>query len=415
MGVCFDPDTSTGRIPTTTLGLSFAVAASSAFPPLFPPIRIDNKVLMCDQQEFSEAEYLTDGGVYDNLGINKLLALQAGGADLDLVIISDAGGNFDWALDRPYTSIFSRNVRASDLLMRRISLLQIGQLELRPDHVHRISIGRVVPPYDDVTPRDPGTQRALRNIRTDLDAFSHPEAHALIAHGYAVARQTLLDAGVVGDAAPYSWKGLALIARPKPWGNEQARSSQARKARLWSSQDWVTWVTTCIVALYCCLPILLFRVQQLKLHNVQTDKDNISTFVDMLDPKVRLDLMANVSGSIEMPTPHQELGRTFRCSGVVTGLQPGLDLWLAVEKGDGIWPKESRLVPGPDNKWTANVFEDGGLGRFSISLFVADPGASKRIQDWLDDGARTGSYGPMKNPPGTARRIARVDELSVIR
>jgi len=419
-GVSFDRDTSTCRISTTTLHLSLAVAASSAFPALFPPIRIDNKVLMCDRSEFSEAEYLTDGGVYDNLGINKLLALETGGNDLDLMIISDAGGNFDWALDRPYTSFLPRNVRASDLLMRRVSLLQIKQLEFGPDHVHRIRIGRVVPPYEGLSARDPGTQRALRNIRTDLDAFSHTEAHALIAHGYAVARQTLLEAGVVGDDAPYSWIGLELIARPsvKPWGDEAARSSQARKARLWSSRDWVTWATTCIVALYCCLPMLLFLVQHLKLRNLQTRNANISKFVNRLDPNVRLDLMAKVSGSIEIPTQNEKVGKTFRCAGVITGLEPGLDLWLAVEKGDGIWPKEGRLVPGPDNTWTTNVFEEGRFeegrsDRFSIALYVADPGASKRIQDWLDEGARTRSYEPMKNLQG-ARRIARIDNLSVI-
>jgi hypothetical protein len=27
---------------------------------------------------------------------------------------------------------------------------------------------------------------------------------------------------------------------------------------------------------------------------------------------------------------------------VVTGLQPGLSLWLAVEAGDFLWPKEGR-------------------------------------------------------------------------
>ena len=123
---------------------------------------------MCDQHEFPLAEYLTDGGVYDNLGVNKLLALQAERHDLDLLIISDAGGNFDWALDRSYTNMFSRNIRASDLLMRRVSVLQYGHLDLGPDFVRRIHIGKVVSQDDDVTAPDPGTQPALRNIRTDL-------------------------------------------------------------------------------------------------------------------------------------------------------------------------------------------------------------------------------------------------------
>ena len=33
-----------------------------------------------------------------------MLNLQAEAQDVDLVIVSDAGGNFDWAVGRPYTS-----------------------------------------------------------------------------------------------------------------------------------------------------------------------------------------------------------------------------------------------------------------------------------------------------------------------
>lgn len=128
-----------------------------------------------------------------------------------------------------------------------------------------------------------------------------------------------------------------------------------------------------------------------------------------------------VTGSIEKPTPDQNVGQTIQCSGVVTGLQPGLSLWLAVEKGASVWPKEGRPVPGPDNTWTASLFEDGkqtkeppGSNKFSIALFVADQEASKRIQTWLDEGNRTRSYDEMKDLRG-ARRIARIDGLSVVR
>jgi hypothetical protein len=128
-----------------------------------------------------------------------------------------------------------------------------------------------------------------------------------------------------------------------------------------------------------------------------------------------------VTGSIEKPTPDQNVGKTIQCSGVVTGLQPGLSLWLAVEKGASVYPKEGRPVPGPDNKWTASIFEDGKLttgppdsNKFSIALFVADQEANKRIQTWLDDGNRTRSYDDMKDLRG-ARRIARIDGLSVVR
>ena len=46
-----------------------------------------------------------------------------------------------------------------------------------------------------------------------------------------------------------------------------------------------------------------------------------------------------VTGSISNPQPDETVRRTFKCSGVVTGMQPGLSLWLAVEVGDLVWPR----------------------------------------------------------------------------
>jgi len=72
--------------------IAFAVAASSAFPPLFPPVEISHRTLMCGQKDFPKAHCLTDGGVYDNLGINRVLEKTAGSK---LLLVSDAEGDFD--------------------------------------------------------------------------------------------------------------------------------------------------------------------------------------------------------------------------------------------------------------------------------------------------------------------------------
>jgi predicted acylesterase/phospholipase RssA len=60
--------------PIEALGLrvAYVVAASSAFPPLFPPVEISHLTLSCDRYEFGDDQCLTDGGVYDNLGIGGL-------------------------------------------------------------------------------------------------------------------------------------------------------------------------------------------------------------------------------------------------------------------------------------------------------------------------------------------------------
>src|SRR5262249_31637483 len=108
--------------------IAFAVAASSAFPPLFPPIEISNETLFCNKRRFPYSHYLTDGGVYDNLGIDKLSWFQKTTPELDLFIASDAQGIFDSELDTRFTFTVGRNVRASDLLMTRVSSMQIERL-----------------------------------------------------------------------------------------------------------------------------------------------------------------------------------------------------------------------------------------------------------------------------------------------
>ena len=121
----------------------------------------------------------------------------------------------------------------------------------------------------------------------------------------------------------------------------------------------------------------------------------------------------NVVGSIEEPTPNQDVvDPTIRCSGLVDGLQPGLGLWIVVEKPTGAWPKEGRPVRGSGKQWTANISEDGGEGKFSIALFVADQAASRQIQEWLDAGVQACDFPQMKDVRG-ATRIARVDGLSL--
>jgi len=117
-----------------------------------------------------------------------------------------------------------------------------------------------------------------------------------------------------------------------------------------------------------------------------------------------------VTASINTPKPNEMASRTFKCSGVVTGLQPGLSLWLAVEVNNLVWPKESKVAPDQNNKWSATVFEDGATETFAVALFVTDSRADRRIKKWLEAGRSTGNYSELKGIPG-ARRLARVHGL----
>jgi predicted acylesterase/phospholipase RssA len=78
--------------------LSFAVAASSALPSLFPPALLRREMLSASVEDFPVSPHLlTDGGVYDNLGFEKaVLAEERGQLVVDLIVVSDAGGPFDW-------------------------------------------------------------------------------------------------------------------------------------------------------------------------------------------------------------------------------------------------------------------------------------------------------------------------------
>jgi hypothetical protein len=117
-----------------------------------------------------------------------------------------------------------------------------------------------------------------------------------------------------------------------------------------------------------------------------------------------------VTGTINEPHSDQPIGRTFRCSGKVTGMQPGLSLWLAVEVGPLVWPKESIVAPDQDNNWSTTVFEDGATAEFAVGLYVGDAKVDRRIRKWFEEGKRTGNYSELRGIPD-ARRLARTENL----
>lgn len=96
-----------GEVKNPKVELAFAVAASSAFPPVLSPaqLRLDaasytpGSGVDLQQEPFTTDVVLTDGGVYDNLG------LETAWKRYDTVLVSDGGGAYaaepepkhDWA------------------------------------------------------------------------------------------------------------------------------------------------------------------------------------------------------------------------------------------------------------------------------------------------------------------------------
>lgn len=100
-----------------------AVAASSAFPPVFPPLKLDR-----DNYPAAGVDYVTlsDGGVYDNLGVNPLFRRRNA---LDYLLVSDGGKPFAIE-ERPTESGAAVLVAAIDILMDQVRGLQFKRLEL---------------------------------------------------------------------------------------------------------------------------------------------------------------------------------------------------------------------------------------------------------------------------------------------
>jgi len=113
-----------GTRPATGFRLARAVAASSAFPPVFPPLKLTKK-----EYNVPDVDYvtLTDGGVYDNLGANPLFREKRNA--LDFALVSDAGKPFDIE-DRPTEWGMIVLKEAIGITMEQIRGLQFKRLEL---------------------------------------------------------------------------------------------------------------------------------------------------------------------------------------------------------------------------------------------------------------------------------------------
>jgi predicted acylesterase/phospholipase RssA len=244
------------------LPISLAVAASSAFPPLFPPVVLSRKTLNASEEELPyDTENLTDGGVFDNLGLRKMHRLHESRLlDVDLIISSDAGAGFDWNVSGSFSSVISRTVRTTDILMKRV-----GDFEKQAADSGPLDMGAPILSCDIRSVVSPamGTnvsedvQIKIPRIRTDLDRFAPEEIAALTQHGYAVA------ATICGDFT----RQLALKATPRDirgvWTPptlqknnhtpEQLATflnrSRTRRLGLWNPRDWTSWALAAVAVL----------------------------------------------------------------------------------------------------------------------------------------------------------------------
>ncbi len=110
-----------------------------------------------------------------------------------------------------------------------------------------------------------------------------------------------------------------------------------------------------------------------------------------------------VEGTIETPRQGQVVDTTFTCSGFVAGWKPGLHLWLGVESGDSLWPKEGEISVRDDGSWSRTIFEQGNTELFSLSLWVVDAKGDRYIRRWFKKCIRIQDYPQMCKTPNMRR------------
>ncbi len=164
--------------------ISHAVAASSAFPPVFPPLRLNKD----EYPPGRKVGYvtLTDGGVYDNLGINPTLRDRN---KLDYVIVSDGGKPFE--IDTNPTESGSLVVAHSlGIMMEQIRGLEFQRLELQ----HKSGRGPK-PLWFSIDSTEgeaePGDAKKASSIGTNLKALKDDEIETLGRHGGALVEARL--------------------------------------------------------------------------------------------------------------------------------------------------------------------------------------------------------------------------------
>ena len=186
---------SLGKIP-----IAHAAAASACFPPIFEPI--ETMVLATeltggdatgpDADQCRTRIRLTDGGVYDNMGLEPLWK------HVRFLLVCDAGGEFEYTADRGtisdikrYPDIIGNQARA---VRKRWLMASFTSGNAGPGGAPGLqgtywATSGYRAKYDakDTSGYSPGIADLIAHIRTDLDDFSPGETAALENHGYLMA------------------------------------------------------------------------------------------------------------------------------------------------------------------------------------------------------------------------------------
>ncbi len=232
-------DEQAGYGPTPSrMRIGRAVAASSCFPPVFNPLRMEldpaaltgGAYAAPDRERCVRGLRLTDGGNYDNLGLEPVWRERAA------LLVSDGGGTFEYEADRGlawrverYTAIIENQART----LRKRWLLAGYLTKVFAGSFWGIASGTAS--YREGVPGYPErfAKKTIAKVRTDFDAFTPGEQGVLENHGYSLADVA------IRVHAPELIRRDAPFAAPAPgldWHNvgaaEDALRDSARRSWL---------------------------------------------------------------------------------------------------------------------------------------------------------------------------------------
>jgi NTE family protein len=199
-----------GQVPAPDVPLAVAVAASSAFPPVLSPVSLrlapgavvgfpDDPVPSLHHPPYTTRAVLSDGGVYDNLGLQ-----QAAGARV--VLVSDGGAKLRDE-PRPHRLWPLQLLRVLDVIDNQVRALRTHELVASyrdPDDPLAGAYWGIRTPIaayglPDALPAPPERTRELAATPTRLARLAQERRERLVNWGYAIA-----DAAMRAHVVPVS-------------------------------------------------------------------------------------------------------------------------------------------------------------------------------------------------------------------
>jgi NTE family protein len=210
-----------GRVPSPRTKLATAVAASAAFPPFLSPVELEvpyesiepDRGTDLHKPEFAGRIDLSDGGVYDNLGLEAVFKRYR------TVLVSDGGGQFKPDPDPP-----------NDWLRHMLRVLQVMDNQVRSLRKRQLiaaykagdregaywgigtSIAHIDPQPPDLLPAPHSATMRLAFEPTRLAKLNDERQEQLINWGHAAcdsALRTHVDPGLAAPARfPYAASGV---------------------------------------------------------------------------------------------------------------------------------------------------------------------------------------------------------------